>query len=108
MLIYVSGPITLGATAHHVHDALRAAEYLIALGHNVMVPQLTHLWDVASPKPWVYWLKNDLALVKRCDALLRLPGESLGAEAETKAALENKIPVYTDLYEVPAAEGALD
>jgi len=40
-------------------------------------------------------------LLERCDAVLRLPGESRGADQDVAIARERGIPVYTDISEVP-------
>jgi len=36
-------------------------------------------------------------LILKCDAILRLPGESKGADGDTRIARQNNIPVYYDL-----------
>jgi hypothetical protein len=40
-------------------------------------------------------------LLQHCDAVLRLPGESKGADQDVKIAQELGIPVYHALDEVP-------
>ena len=40
-------------------------------------------------------------LLHRCDAVLRIPGESRGADLECDLAREVGMPVYTSLDEVP-------
>jgi len=40
------------------------------------------------------WLKVDFEFIRRCDAVLRLPGESVGAEAEIAEAKRLGIPVF--------------
>ncbi|MCC6495338.1 MAG: hypothetical protein IT193_03665 [Propionibacteriaceae bacterium] len=42
-------------------------------------------------------------LLAKCDAVLRIPGESRGADLECDLARELGKPVYTDLEDVPAA-----
>lgn len=46
-------------------------------------------------------------LLQHCDAVLRLPGESQGADQDVAIARERGIPVYTSLEEIPRAEAAL-
>lgn len=48
------------------------------------------------------WLKGDLELILRCDALWAIPGwaESKGAKEEVKFAIENTIPVFKNGDEV--------
>jgi hypothetical protein len=40
-------------------------------------------------------------LLQHCDAVLRLPGESRGADQDVAIARERGLPVYTSLAEVP-------
>jgi hypothetical protein len=40
-------------------------------------------------------------LIERCDAILRLPGESKGADNDVRLANERGIPVYYQLNEIP-------
>ncbi|WP_232667361.1 DUF4406 domain-containing protein [Pseudonocardia sp. TRM90224] len=42
-------------------------------------------------------------LLQHCDAVLRLPGESTGADQDVAIAKERGIPVYYDVADVPAA-----
>jgi hypothetical protein len=42
-------------------------------------------------------------LLERCDAVLRIPGDSRGADLDVARARELGVPVYTDLSELPAA-----
>lgn len=46
------------------------------------------------------WLKIDFEFIRRCDALLRLPGESVGAEMEIVEANRLGIPVFHSLEDV--------
>ena len=40
-------------------------------------------------------------LIMRCDAVLRLPGASKGADEDVRLARERGLPVWNDLTEVP-------
>ena len=40
-------------------------------------------------------------LLEHCDAVLRLPGESSGADTDVAIARRRGIPVYFDLEEIP-------
>ena len=40
-------------------------------------------------------------LLRRCDAVLRLPGASKGADEDVRIATERGLPVFMDLTEVP-------
>lgn len=40
-------------------------------------------------------------LLARCDAVLRLPGESIGADQDVATARRRGLPVYRDIAEIP-------
>lgn len=44
-------------------------------------------------------------LIDLCDGVLRIEGESTGADEDVRKALERGIPVYRSLSEVPDARG---
>jgi hypothetical protein len=43
-------------------------------------------------------------LIERCDAVLRLPGVSKGADEDVRRACERGLPVYTRLEDIPPSE----
>lgn len=58
----------------------------------------------ASPNELTHadWLKIDFEYIYRCDALLRLPGESVGADAEVAEAMRIGIPVFGSIDDLIA------
>jgi hypothetical protein len=44
-------------------------------------------------------------LLQHCDAVLRLPGSSAGADNDVRIATERGIPVYHSIEEIPASTG---
>jgi hypothetical protein len=82
MRVYVAGPYSKGDVVLNVRNAIAAADTLLAAGHTPFIPHLTHLWHLVSPKTYEEWLAIDLDWLKCCDALVRLPGESSGADRE--------------------------
>ena len=44
-------------------------------------------------------------LIERCDAILRLTGDSTGADNDVRLAREKGIPVYFDIDEIPIYNG---
>jgi hypothetical protein len=55
------------------------------------------LWHFYSLKSYDEWLRIDCAYIPRMDAVLRLPGESKGADWEVKLAKHLGIPVFTNM-----------
>lgn len=94
MLIYIAGPYSKGDTAANVAEAMTAGDQVLAAGHVPLVPHLAHYWHGISPKPYETWIEIDLAYLERCDGLIRLPGESEGADQEVRFAKEKGIHIW--------------
>lgn len=94
-LIFISGPYTNGDQAANVRAAMCAGDMVIERGDVPFVPHLFHFWELVSPRPYEAWMALDLFMLARCDALLRLPGESPGADREVAHAFKLGIPVFT-------------
>jgi hypothetical protein len=101
MKIYVAGPYSRPDPVLNTHMALVAAEELIKKGHTPYVPHLTLLWHIVFPHPVEFWYDYDYIWLRFCNAVLRLPGVSTGADMEVKIARQICIPVYYSLDEVP-------
>lgn len=103
--VYVTGPITNGGVEENVRKACNAASQLIVAGYAPMVPQLTAYMQgpVASATagfPHNIWTEVDLPFVQVCDVMLRLPGESKGADIEEAHAKWHGIPVFKCMLEL--------
>ena len=94
MRVYIAGPYTHGDVAVIVRTAMLAGMELMKAGHTVFIPHLTHYLHLLDPQPWEFWIRYDTGWVLSCDSVVRLPGDSLGADREVAIARENKIPVY--------------
>lgn len=101
--IYIAGPYSKGDVAINVREAIDAADQLLDLGFVPFIPHLSHFWHLLSPKQYEKWLEYDNHWVPVCDALLRLPGESSGADKEVELAKSFNIPVYHSIQELLAA-----
>jgi hypothetical protein len=101
--VYVSGPYTRPNPSHNVRRAVDAADRLWAAGLVPFVPHLSQLWDTLTPRPWADWIAYDLHWVAACDALVRLPGDSAGADLEAEEARRLGIPVYGSVEAAVAA-----
>lgn len=92
-VIYIASPYTLGDQAQNVAIQKDAAHTILDWGHCPIAPLLTHYLHIRRQRPWDEWMKMDLTLVKKSDLLLRLPGESRGADMEVAHAKDQGIPV---------------
>ena len=81
--------------------AVAVGDFLLEAGHTPYIPHLTHFWHLVFPHEIEVWYKYDMEWLKLCQALLRLPGESEGADEEVKSAAILGLPVYYELTEIP-------
>jgi hypothetical protein len=92
-LIYIAAPYTHDDPVANTHAVIRIADALLAAGFTPLIPHLTLAWQLVSPKPYETWLEYDRVLLARCDAVLRVPGYSVGATRETQFADQMNLPV---------------
>ena len=93
MKVYIAGPYTKGDVVLNVRWAILIADQVLERGHVPYVPHLTHFWHLLVPHTWETWLALDLEWLRDCDVVLRLPGESVGADLEVAEALKLGIRV---------------
>jgi hypothetical protein len=124
--IYLAGPISRGDLATNINQATAAFAALAKAGFAPWCPH----WScysggaiVAPHNGTVYalataggipgmghadWLGVDLAWVETADAVLRLPGDSIGADVEVAHAARFGLPVFTRVEDVIAHFTTLD
>lgn len=107
MIIYVSAPFSKGDQFVNVRNACLAGDEILKKGHIPLVPHLTALWHAISPKSWEEWMEIDTALLSMCDALVRLPGESKGADMEVAEAKKLHLIIYDNLEQIPKHWGVV-
>ncbi len=103
MLVYIAGPLTTGDTFINVRAAALAASRLMQAGHAVIVPHLFGQIEMVDPvggDAWSVWMARCLTHLKHADCVLRLPGDSRGADDEVHFARHHGIPVYFDEQEL--------
>ena len=74
-------------------------------GHAPFIPHLTHYVDIDHGAEFDYdtYLRWDIEWLKQCQGVLRLPGDSPGADREEGIARLYGLPVWYSLEEVPHA-----
>jgi len=92
--IYVAGPYTLGNVTDNVNNAISMAQELAEAGFAPFVPHLCHFWHLNFKRPYEFWMELDQQFLDCCDAVIRLPGESLGSDAECIRAMQMGKPVF--------------
>ena len=105
MRVYVAGPLSTGTyyeATKNIRHAIDVGEILLSEGYAPYVPHYSHFWNLFHRHTWEAWMKLDYEWLRVCDALLRLPGESKGADQEVKWAHTLGIPVCYTLEELDA------
>lgn len=79
------------------------AGHIPMIGEWVALPVLASAGATGPTDPLAEQVMYPTAdrLLQRCDAVLRLPGDSRGADQDVRIARERGLPVYYSLTEVP-------
>ena len=67
---------------------------LLKAGHSPYVPHLCLFWHFLSPLGYEDIMRVDMEFVVVCEALIRLPGISPGADREVRVAQQHGIPFF--------------
>lgn len=101
MIIYIASPYTSYANRQDAIDVqLDVFAMLLAAGHQPIAPLLSHYVDQRHPASYERWIEWYLAMVDVSDAVLRLPGESPGADREVDRAVDTGKPVFYSMSEI--------
>jgi hypothetical protein len=92
--VYIASPYSVGDPETNVRRQIDAADELINAGFYPYLPLLSHYQHIIHPHDYETWVRLDNAWVSSCDALLRLPGESKGADDEVMLAFKWGLPIY--------------
>lgn len=92
--IYLAGPMTKPDLITNARLAIEAASRLVDAGFVPYLPQTGLLWELHRPRSYEDWMALDFAWIERSDALVRLPGESSGADRECVHAATHGKPVW--------------
>ncbi|MBT9607252.1 DUF4406 domain-containing protein [Microbacterium sp.] len=117
LLILIAGPYASGTDgdparmAANLRRLEEAAWPIFRAGHVPMIGEWVALPVLASagasgpndPLASEVLYPTAERLLQHCDAVLRLPGASRGADRDVEIARERGIPVYTSIEEIPTA-----
>lgn len=115
MMILIAGPYRSGTgddpqkMAANLRRLEEPSYAIFRAGHVPMIGEWVALpiWTVAGGQTVGDALYDEILhptagrLIERCDAILRLPGDSKGADNDVKLAHERGIPVYYKLEDIP-------
>jgi hypothetical protein len=114
MLILIAGPYASGTggdpdlMAANLARLEEAAWPIFRAGHVPMIGEwvaLPVLRGADAPPADQVLYPTAQRLLQHCDAVLRLPGESTGADQDVAIARERGLPVYTAIDQIPALTG---
>lgn len=95
--VYIAGPITKGDQLANVGRAIDMANELLDLGFVPFCPHPSAFLQMRRPRTHADWLDYDKRWLSECDCILRLPGESIGADMEQAWAADLGLPVFTSI-----------
>jgi hypothetical protein len=98
--VFIAGPYTGGDVAANVARAIGVADDLAAIGFAPFVPHLNHFWHMIHPHTYGFWLDLDNQFLALCEAVLRISGDSPGADAEVERAARLGIPVFSTVEDL--------
>ncbi len=97
-LVYVAGPYSTGDQVENTQAAIDAAGAIVNSGCAIpVIPHLSMLWHLYRPQGIDFWYQYDLHLLAACDALVRLPGHSTGADKEVEVAQQIGLAIFADV-----------
>lgn len=103
-------PTLLAANLARLEEAawpVFQAGHIPMIGEWVALPALRGAGgsSIADPIATTIMYPTAQRLLQHCDAVLRLPGESTGADQDVALARERGLPVYYRLEEIPGYVG---
>lgn len=106
MIIYIAGPYQSHSANGVFENIIKARAVACELWHKgyaVICPHMNTAFMDGDGTDDLF-LDGDLEIMSFCDAVLRLPGESIGADIEVNQAREWCIPVYFSIAELEKDE----
>lgn len=101
--VYCAAPYQFPDPVENTHRTVKVADRLDSTGIiTAYVPHISLLWHLIVPHDADFWYSYDLAVLNRADALLRLPGVSVGADNEVQFAEDHNIEVFWEIDDLIA------
>jgi len=98
--VYIASPYSIGDQGENVRISMSCANDLMNEGFAPYSPLLSHFQHITFPRPYDDWMSLDIEWLSVCDCLIRLPGESTGADMEVEFARANNIPVFYNIEQL--------
>ena len=94
--VYIASPYSIGDKEKNVRRQMEAFVILQRKGFLPHAPLLYHFINKEYPLPESEWLELDFEILKHCDCLIRLPGESVYGDVEVERMKALEKPVFFD------------
>jgi hypothetical protein len=104
---YIASAYTKGDTGINTRNSMLLWDRLLDTGEVLPVcPLWSHFQHILMPRPYEDWLRYDLALLHRYDFIIRIRGESSGADREVEYFTQvlNRPVFYLDNRDAPLDE----
>ena len=94
--VYIASPYTLGDVKRNVEKQIEVSNLLRITNENILPywPLSSHYWNELYEHDYNFWMKLCLDWLMTMDCVLRLEGESKGADKEVLVAKRLGIPVF--------------
>lgn len=98
--VFISSPYTVGDQGENVRVQMDYFNRLVENGFMPFAPLLFHFQHMVHPLDYEKWMEIDFAWLESCDVVLRLDGESSGADREVEHAKNKGIKVVYSFIEL--------
>jgi len=98
--VYIASPYTKGDTAQNVYESFKFYNNLVDLGFYPFSPLTSHFIHMMFPQDYDKWMDIDFKWLEKCDCVLRLSGESKGADMEVEKAKKLNKPVFYNVNDL--------
>ena len=92
--VYIASPYTSGDVAVNVKNQMDAFIIIRKAGWVPIAPLMCHFIHIHDPQSYDFWFDTAVEWLKKCEYLVRLPGESQGADKETQLAKEMGVFIF--------------
>lgn len=105
--VYIASPYRLGDKDRNVKRQIDAFHELLKRGFSPFAPLLNHYVDQEYPHSEQEWLSYDFDWLDVCDCVLRLEGESAGADEEVSRHRLARKPVFFTINDLLKTYGVM-
>jgi hypothetical protein len=98
--VYIASPYSIGSKIDNVKASFQVYNKLVKRGYYPFAPLTSHYINQLYRLSYDKWLEIDMYWLDKCDCLLRLPGESRGADKELNRMVMLKKPIFYNINDL--------